>query len=109
MIASHSQGPLSACLSRDGIAREPLEVGARGDAVSPGAAKSLGALHGPEVCMGYAHTAYAGAGLHLTVYVMAPPKAHHHSPAPAPPQELLKDPRGARECALKDPDALSEA
>ena len=25
------------------------------------------------------------------------------------PQELLKDPRGARECALKDPDALSEA
>ena len=25
------------------------------------------------------------------------------------PQELLKDPRGARECALKDPDSLSEA
>ena len=48
VIASHSQGPLSVCLSRDGIAREPLEVGARGDAVSPGAAKSLGALHGPE-------------------------------------------------------------
>ena len=23
------------------------------------------------------------------------------------PQELLKDPRGARECALKDPEALS--
>ena len=58
--------------------------------------------------MGYAHTAYAGAGLHLTVYVMAPPKARHHSPAPAPPG-FLADPRGAHECVLKDPDALSEA
>ena len=44
----------------------------------------------------------------LTVYVMAPPKARHHSPAPAPPG-FLADPRGAHECVLKDPDALSEA
>ena len=58
--------------------------------------------------MGYAHTAYAGAGLHLTVYVMAPQRPTI-IPQHLRPQELLKDPRGARECALKDPDALSEA
>ena len=38
-----------------------------------------------------------------------PPQRPTIIPQHLRPQELLKDPRGARECALKDPDALSEA
>ena len=57
--------------------------------------------------MGYAHTAYAGAGLHVLLSMSWPLQKPAIIPQHLRPQELLKDPRGARECALKDPEALS--
>ena len=58
--------------------------------------------------MGYAHMAYAGAGsilLSMSWLLQKPTIIRQH----LRPQELLKDPRGAREGALQDPDGLSEA